>query len=96
MSSGQSGRQPPPSFAAWIQRDWRRKKEEFQVMLDEGVIRCSSSQWSSPPHMVRKKDGFWQPCGDYHQLNLQTVENKYPLPNMSDLAARLDGCNIFS
>ncbi len=46
--------------------------------------------------MVQKKDGSWRPCGDYRQLNLQTVEDKYPLPNMADLAARLDGCRVFS
>ncbi len=72
------------------------KKAEFQAMLDEEVICCSSSQWSSPLHMDWKKDGSWQPCGDYHQLNLQTVWDKYPLPNMVDLAARLDVCTIFS
>jgi hypothetical protein len=71
-------------------------KKEFQAMLDEGIIRRSSSQWSSPLHKVQKKDGSWQPSGDYRQLNLQTVEDKYPLPNMADLAARLDGCKIFS
>ncbi len=71
-------------------------KQKFQSMLDEGIIRRSSSQWSSPLHMVQKKDGSWQPCGDYRQLNLQTVEDKYPLPNMADLAARLDGCKLFS
>jgi hypothetical protein len=71
-------------------------KLEFQSMLDEGIIRRSSSQWSSPLHMVQKKDGSWRPCGDYRQLNLQTVEDKYPLPNMADLAARLDGCRVFS
>jgi hypothetical protein len=65
-------------------------------MLSEGIIRRSSSQWSSPLHMVQKKDGSWRPCGDYRQLNLQTVEDKYPLPNMADLAACLDGCCIFS
>jgi hypothetical protein len=46
--------------------------------------------------MVWKKDGTWRPCGDYRRLNLQTKEDKYPLPNMGDLAARLDGCQIFS
>jgi hypothetical protein len=46
--------------------------------------------------MVQKLDGSWRPCGDYRQLNLQTVEDKYPLSNMADLAARLDGCNLFS
>jgi hypothetical protein len=71
-------------------------KREFQAMLSEGIIRRSSSQWSSPLHMVQKKDGSWRPCGDYRQLNLQTMEDKYPLPNMADLAARLDGCCIFS
>jgi hypothetical protein len=65
-------------------------------MLHKGVIRRSSSQWSSPLHMVRKKDGSWQPCSDNRQLNLQTMEDKYPLPNMADLAARLDSCNVFS
>jgi hypothetical protein len=71
-------------------------KAEYQAMLDEGVICGSSSQWSGPLHMVRKKDGLRWPCGDYRQFNLQTVEDKCPLPNMADLAARLDGCNIFS
>ncbi len=65
-------------------------------MLDEGVIRRSKSQWSSPLHMVKKKDGSWRPCGDYRHLNLQTVEDKYPLPNNADLVARLAGCTIFS
>ncbi len=65
-------------------------------MLDEGVIRRYCSQWSSPLHMVKKKDGSWRPCGDYRRLNLQTVEDKYPLPNMADLVARLSGCAIFS
>jgi cleavage and polyadenylation specificity factor subunit 1 len=71
-------------------------KAEFQVMLDEGVIRRSCSQWSSPLHMVKKKDDSWLPCGDYRTLNLQTLEDKYPLPNMADLVARLDGCTVFS
>jgi hypothetical protein len=71
-------------------------KQEFQAMLDECIIRQSSSQWSSPLHMVLKKDGSWRPCGDYRQLNLRMVEDKYPLPNMADLAARLDGYRVFS
>jgi hypothetical protein len=71
-------------------------KQEFQSMLDQGIIRQSSSQWSSPLHMVLKTDTSWQPCGDYHQLNLQTVKDKYPLPNMKDLATRLEGCRLFT
>jgi hypothetical protein len=46
--------------------------------------------------MVPKKDGSWQPCGDYHRLNLVTTPDKYPLPNMQDLSNGLLGCTIFS
>jgi hypothetical protein len=46
--------------------------------------------------MVRKTDGSWRPCGDYRRLNLVTVADKYPVPNMQDLSARLHGCKIFS
>jgi hypothetical protein len=71
-------------------------KQEFQSLLDDGIIRQSSSQWSSLLHMVLKTDGSWQPCGDYRQLNLQTVKDKYPLLNMEDLATRLEGCRLFT
>jgi hypothetical protein len=36
-------------------------KQEFQKMLEVGVVRRSSSCWSSPLHMVKKKCGGWQP-----------------------------------
>jgi cleavage and polyadenylation specificity factor subunit 1 len=46
--------------------------------------------------MVRKKDDGWRPCGDYRRLNLATREDKYPLPNMGDLAGHLDSCKVFT
>jgi hypothetical protein len=39
--------------------------------------------------MVMKPDGTWRPCDDYHQLNLATTLNSYPLPNIQDLSSRL-------
>jgi hypothetical protein len=45
---------------------------------------------------VKKKDSTWRPCGDFRRLNLITAEDRYPLPNMADLSARLEGCTIFS
>jgi hypothetical protein len=43
-----------------------------------------------------KQDGSWRPCRDYRRLNLVTVPDRYPLPNMQDFAARLDNCTFFS
>ncbi|CAB4024569.1 gag-pol poly, partial [Paramuricea clavata] len=38
-------------------------KDEFQHMLDKGIIRPSSSSWASPLHMVPKSQpGDWRPC----------------------------------
>jgi hypothetical protein len=71
-------------------------KREFAKLEKQGIVRRSSSCWASPLHMVRKPDGSWRPCGDFRRLNLITVPDKYPLPRMEDLSARLAGCKVFS
>jgi hypothetical protein len=65
-------------------------------MERDGIVRRSNSPWSSPLQMVRKPDGSWRPCGDYRRLNLVTVPDSYPLPNMLDFSERIAGCTIFS
>jgi hypothetical protein len=46
--------------------------------------------------MVPKKNGSWRPCDDYRRLNTITVPDRYPLPNMLDLSANMDGYTVFS
>ena len=46
--------------------------------------------------MVKKGDGSWHPCGDYHCLNNVTRPDRYPLPNICDFTNNLRGCKFFS
>jgi hypothetical protein len=71
-------------------------RAEFDSMLAAGIVHRSHSSWSSPFHMVRKKCGGWRPCGDFRRLNNITAADRYPLPNMADLSARLAGCQFFT
>ncbi|KAG8195542.1 hypothetical protein JTE90_019530 [Oedothorax gibbosus] len=60
-------------------------------------MRPSKSQYSSPLHMVPKKDSTdWRPVGDYRALNNQTVKDKYGVPNILDFTAELHGKTVFS
>lgn len=71
-------------------------KQEFQFMLDKGIIRPSKSQWASPLHLVGKKDGTIRACGDYRRLNDQTIPDRYPIPRIEDFHLILQNKVIFS
>lgn len=71
-------------------------KSEFDALIKEGVCRPSSSNWSSPLHLVEKKDGSFRPCGDYRYLNAQTIPDRYPLPFIQDVSNMLNDKKIFS
>ena len=70
--------------------------EEVARMLRCGVIQPSSSPWSSPIVLIKKKDGGWRFCVDYRRLNDLTKKDKHPLPRIDDMLDRLSQGKYFS
>ena len=48
-------------------------ERQFADMLDKGIIRESTSPWSSPIIFVKKKDGDMRFCIDYRKLHSVTI-----------------------
>nr|GEZ79032.1 putative reverse transcriptase domain-containing protein [Tanacetum cinerariifolium] len=68
----------------------------FDVIIDKGFIRPSSSPRGAPVLFVKKKDGSFRMRIDYRELNKLTVKNRYPLPRIDDLYDQLQGSQFFS
>ena len=71
-------------------------KKQLQDLIDNGLIRPSSSPYGAPVLFVKKKDGSMRLCVDYRALNKHTVKNRYPLPRIDELLDRLGHAKIFS
>ena len=51
---------------------------------------------AAPVFFVKKKDGKLRLVQDYHMLNAMTVKNKYLLPLILELIAKLRGAKYFT
>ncbi|GKE36796.1 putative reverse transcriptase domain-containing protein [Tanacetum coccineum] len=69
---------------------------QLQELSDKGFLRPSSSPWRALVLFIKKKDGSFQMCIDYCEINKITVKNRYPLPRINDLFDQLQGSRVYS
>ena len=77
----------PPRRLPFHKRDVVQK--EVESMMASDVIEPSSSPWSAPVALIKKKDGGERFCIDYRKLNSITKKDVYPLPRCDEILESL-------
>ena len=93
-----TGNHPPIRQKAYRLPLTKKQEVERQLhdMLEQGIIKESSSSWSSPITLVPKRNGEQRFCVDYRKLNAVTHKDAYPLPNIQDIFDNLHGAKVFT
>lgn len=76
-------------------------RDQISKMLEQNIIRPSDSAWSSPIWVVPKKADAsgrrkWRLVVDFRKVNEKTIDDKYPIPNITDVLDKLGKCHYFT
>ncbi|CAF4359860.1 unnamed protein product, partial [Rotaria sordida] len=77
-------------------KDQEIKFQETQKLLERGQIEESTSSWSSPIVLVKKKDKTMRFCIDYRRLNAITIKDAFPLPRIDEIFDQLSDATYYT
>ncbi|GFV88903.1 retrovirus-related Pol polyprotein from transposon 17.6 [Trichonephila clavipes] len=64
-------------------------KKQIDEWLEQGIIRESCSDFSSPVVSCKKKEGTMRLSIDYRKLNKKIINDRYPLPIIEEVLDKL-------
>ena len=70
--------------------------KEVEYMLQNGLIKLSQGQWSSPCILVPKPDGSFHFCTDFWKVNAVAEPDCHPLSNSDDYIDQLGHAQFVS
>ena len=77
-------------------KDEQIQREEIHKLVKQGIIEESTSPWSSPIVLVRKKDGSVRFCIDFRKLNNITTKDAFPMPRIDDIFDHLSQAEYYT
>ncbi|GFO34192.1 Pol polyprotein [Plakobranchus ocellatus] len=71
-------------------------QKELNSMLEQDIIRPSTSPYCSPITVVNKPDGSIRLCIDFRKLNSITEFDNEPIPQLEEIMTRVHRAKYFS
>ena len=71
-------------------------KRQIDLLLAAGWISESKSPWAGGVTFSQKKSGGLRMCTDLRQLNIRIVDERFPMPKITDLLQKFQGNKYFT
>ena len=71
-------------------------EKQIQDMLQQVIIKPSTSRMASPLVRVKKKDESLRLACDFRYINSFTIESQYPMPIVKDVLHKVGKLNVIS